>query len=347
MIPLDYSLTTSEERNEYIKQRALDLSKLTPKELEYIANYILAPMGTNEKQLLTDNHLVTINKHEISYEGLVGKLENGEDGLHSLAATDPSKNILFSPKKPISAADVAAIPELIPLKEAIENVKQMHAGACGKKRYLLNRQIIELSQQQYAVLAAYKKPIYAAGLNKSKSYKPLEYNLTLGEITVDAVKGTVASTAAVSIFNPKHISALLCAYDDLVSGGNADTRLLLEEIRTLIDRALEKDYPEYHRIVISKMRGKSNAEIALLLPYTEQYISVVWRTKAPKIIADVAQEEYLNYYFTFVKQGTYKKCNKCGKVKLACLRYFSSNKSSKDGLYSVCKCCRNKKGDDK
>jgi len=47
-----------------------------------------------EKKILTENRLATINKREISYEGLVSQLENGEDGIYNLI-TDNGKNTIF------------------------------------------------------------------------------------------------------------------------------------------------------------------------------------------------------------------------------------------------------------
>ena len=38
-----------------------------------------------------------------------------------------------------------------------------------------------------------------------------------------------------------------------------------------------------------------------------------------------------------------KKCSGCGQIKLAHNKYFSYNKTSKDGFYSICKKCRNSK----
>lgn len=48
------------------------------------------------KVINTDNRMVTINKRETSFEGLVGKFENGEDGIYNLITED--KNIIFTPK---------------------------------------------------------------------------------------------------------------------------------------------------------------------------------------------------------------------------------------------------------
>ena len=44
-----------------------------------------------------------------------------------------------------------------------------------------------------------------------------------------------------------------------------------------------------------------------------------------------------------VEKGKYKKCSRCGQIKLAHNKYFSKNKTSKDGFYSICKCCRSQK----
>lgn len=49
-----------------------------------------------ERKILTDNRLVTVNKRETSFEGLVSQFENGEDGIYNLI-TD-NKNTIFQPK---------------------------------------------------------------------------------------------------------------------------------------------------------------------------------------------------------------------------------------------------------
>ena len=46
-----------------------------------------------ERKLLTENRLATINKRETSFEGLIGQLENGEDGIYNLLTND--KNVIF------------------------------------------------------------------------------------------------------------------------------------------------------------------------------------------------------------------------------------------------------------
>ena len=123
----------------------------------------------------------------------------------------------------------------------------------------------------------------------------------------------------------------------------------MEDLDNLVDRTLKNDYPLYYDLLIYKIDGKQNIEIQSLLQekhgikHSVEYISSLWRNKIPKLISEKAQEEYLVWYYTTQEYGKWKKCSRCGQVKLAHNRFFSKNKTSKDGFYSICKCCRNKK----
>jgi hypothetical protein len=55
--------------------------------------------------------MVTVTKRETSYEGLISKLENGEDGIYNFM-TGGDKNILLVPKIQITEDDVETIPGL-------------------------------------------------------------------------------------------------------------------------------------------------------------------------------------------------------------------------------------------
>ena len=48
-------------------------------------------------------------------------------------------------------------------------------------------------------------------------------------------------------------------------------------------------------------------------------------------------------HYTLEEKGKWKKCSKCQEIKLAHPYFFTKNKTSKDGWYSICKCCRNQK----
>jgi hypothetical protein len=91
---------------------------------------------------LTDNRLVTIGKRETSYEGLIEKFENGEDGIYNLISND--KNILLTPKNSITEEDIASVPGLRALREEIEQIEEAAKKATGRNKYLLKKQLIEM-----------------------------------------------------------------------------------------------------------------------------------------------------------------------------------------------------------
>jgi hypothetical protein len=322
--------------------------KLTPNYLDKLAKYIVLPITKEERKqnkILTDNHMVTINKRETSFDGLIGKLENGEDGIYNMIAND--KNIIFTPKKRISKKDVEEIPELASLQEAIKIEEERSKKASGQKAYLLTKQVIEMRQDQYVLKNSFRKPIYM--MNLTKSFPKLDLS---EKITIDAAGG-VSSNGIISLFNPKHISILLCNYskikEDCWDKFNSDIKWLMEDLDGLIEKALKKDYPLYYDLLIYKIDGKSNLQIQDYLSikhgikHSVEYISSLWRNKIPNLIAAKAVDEYLIWHYTEEEKGHWKKCSKCGQIKLAHSRFFSKNSASKDGFYSICKECRNKK----
>ena len=122
VIRLDYKLETPAERNELVKKIVNETppEKLTPRYLEILADYIIFAMDKEERRtrkIITDNRMVTINKRETSFEGLVSKFENGEDGIYNMIAND--KNIIFTPKISITQKDIEEIPPLKELRAAI------------------------------------------------------------------------------------------------------------------------------------------------------------------------------------------------------------------------------------
>ena len=349
-IKLDYSLETPEERNELVK-KIIDNTpseQLTPKYLEILSDYIIFAMDKQErkqKQILTDNHMVTVNKRETSFEGLVGRLENGEDGIYNMIAND--KNIIFTPKFQITQQDIAEIPELKQLVDAIAEVEKAEKKAVGKKKFLLKKQLIAMRQDQYVIRSAYKPPIYC--MNAIKSFSKINFDENVSISGNDEIE----DNSLVSFFNPKHISALLCNYSRLKEDAwgkfYSDSYFLMEDLDTLIEKTLRDSYPMYYDLLIYKIDGKQNLEIQSLLnqkhnvKHSVEYISSLWRNKIPKLLSEQAQEDYLIWYYTTQKKGKWKKCSRCGEIKLAHNKFFSKNKTSKDHFYSICKCCRNKK----
>ena len=350
-IKMDYKLKTAEERVEKVKEIIANTpsERLTQKYLEKLSDYIVIPIERQERKenhIITDNHNITVTKREMSFEGLVGRLENGEDGIYNMIAND--KNIIFQPKVSITPQDLEEMPELKKLHEAILKVEKQLKTARGKTAYKLRKQLIEMRKDQYVIKGSYKKPIYSMNLIKSAS------KIDLSEkVKEDKDNGTVSSDGLINFFNEKHISALLCNYSKLKEDSwdkfNNDMKWMMMDLDVLVDNALKEKYPLYYDIVIYKIDGKQNAEIQQLLyekhgiKHSVEYISCLWRNKIPKLIAEQAQKDWLIWHYTFEDYGKWKRCSRCGQIKLAHNYYFSKNKTSRDGYYSICKECRNKK----
>ena len=123
---------------------------------------------------------------------------------------------------------------------------------------------------------------------------------------------------------------------------------MMEDFDRIATKALA-NYPVFERLVELKIDGLTNIaiqqklQLEFGLSYSNEYISSLWRNKIPELIASAAEDELLNWYFLNVRKGHYKKCSRCGKIKLAVKKYFSKNTGSADGWYSICKECRKKK----
>lgn len=348
---LDYTITDPQERNQKVHEIVNSVSpeKLTPYYLEQLTKYLTeTPENKKEKKVLTDNRMVTINKRETSYEGLVAKLENGEDGIYNFM-TGGDKNILLVPKIQITEDDMATIPGLKELREEIKKVEIRQRVARGKQKFLLTKQLIEMRQDQYVLKSAYKPPVAMMKVTKSINQIDLDEHITIDE------NGDPVSDCLVSLFDPHHVCCLLCNYsklkEDCWGHFDSDWWYLMEDFDNLSERALKEDYPILYDIMIYKIDGLQNKDIAARIKqdydvsYSVEYLSAVWRKKIPKIIADKAKEEWIVWHYTYEEKGKWKRCSRCHEIKLAHPYFFTRNKTAKDGWYSMCKCCRNKKKD--
>ena len=296
-----------------------------------------------ERKILTDNRMTTVDKREVSFEGLVSQFENGEDGIYNLITNN--KDIIFQPKKAITKKDIEEIQPLQQLQEAIKIWENKQKTASGKEAYIIKSTLIELRKDQYVIKNAYRKPIVPIKLIHSKQKVSLD-----GKISIN--KNGEISYSGFTFLNPEICEAVLCNYSKLKQDSSEnfenDTWYMIYDFENLCDKALAK-YPLYMRIVEYKIDGKPNTEIQLLLQqefgikHSMEYISSLWRNKIPKLIADTAEDEWLTWHFTVEEPGVFKKCSRCGQIKLAHNKYFSKNKTSKDGFYSICKECRNAK----
>lgn len=359
-IKLDYSLQDKADRialvDKIIKETPRE--KLTNKYLEILGTYILNPSTVKERksptQIITKNRQVTISKREVSLEGFAYNYNNGldsesniqpEDLIHNLMVSDKTMFLLPRYDK-ISQQDIETIPGLKEIVDEIHRLEEIFKTAKGKQKYVIKQMIIGLSQDQYILRGSVKPTINCSNAIKAATKLDLYENITVnsdGSLTIDA---------NITLLDPLHVSALLCNYESLKSATygkfDSDMYYMLLDLDNLIEKTFLK-YPIHKRILELKIDGYKNEEIQQQIKdefdttYSIEYISSLWRNKIPKLIAEQAQKDWLEWHYTEEEKGYWKRCSRCGQIKLGHNKFFSKNKTSKDGWYSICKDCRNKK----
>lgn len=305
---LDYSIKNPQERVRQVEQliAETDPVKLTPTYLSYLSNYILftsdGDQTKKEKKesypIATKNREVTTKKREISYEEIVSTLENGKDGIYSMILND--KNRIMDYKDPINDKDIAEIPGVQEHLQLIDALKLKLGTATGRAKYFLKKQIIETYQQIYIIKEAYKgAPARGKISNQAKTFAhmPLEDKIYLDENLMPQNAGPL------SLFNPTHISFLLCHYSELkqelIDDLGSDMRFLLLDLEDLVARTLLPYHELFFDLICWKIDNLTNAEIQQRMEacygvkHTEQYYSNLWRKRIPKMIAEQASKEYL------------------------------------------------------
>ena len=360
-IKFDYTLKTSEERVELIEKIIENTppEKLTKRYLEAMATYILKACteDIHDHKLLTESRWNnTIKVREVSLEGLSASFENkysdngknnsGEDYIYNLVIEN-DKNVILTPRRKITEEDIESNPTLKQIHKEIERLdKEVFPLAKGKQKYSVKENIKNLWKDMYVAFAADKKFINC--VNSIKTANKLDI---YEDITIDK-DGEIHVNANLSLLIPKHVSALLCNYSRLKENAYGQFTSDIYYLMIALDEVAEEaliDHPLYKDLLIYKIDGLQNIEIQKKLyskygiKYSIEYISSLWRNKIPKLIAETAEKRWLNWHFKEEERGVWKKCSRCHCVKLAHNKFFSKNKSSKDGFYSICKECRNKK----
>lgn len=315
-----------------------------------MANYLLRPVDEAEKKeqkrkIISDNRRTTINKYEISYEGLSTNLASGEDGINNLIG-DTRLKVKLNPRRPISQHDIDTIPPLKTLREDREFWLQQMKTATGMRAYHIKQILIEIGKNQYVVRDSYNPPIAFNSVTPNK-YVCRIYD----DFWMDEEGGTHFS--GISLCDSKVCSAILCNYSRLKEDGwgefEGDLYYLMDAFDLYCGEAL-KGEPILEQIVIDKIDGMQNDDIQHDLykkfgtSYSTEYISSLYRNKIPKLIASCAEDSYIQDWYLNHEKGAYKRCSRCGSIKLAHSKYFSKNSTSNDGFYSICKACRNKSG---
>lgn len=118
-----------------------------------------------------------------------------------------------------------------------------------------------------------------------------------------------------------------------------DLACLTYDIQRIIDKC---NFSDVELDIIDMMRSNYDvSEIARELDCKYQVVQSIINKMIKKTI-NKYEDTYEDWYYLNIAKGKYKKCSKCGEIKIANERHFSPKKDSKDGFHPYCKECRSK-----
>ena len=147
------------------------------------------------------------------------------------------------------------------MRQAIDLIEKQKNAAMGRKKALLTKHLIEMRKDQYVIKNAFKQPVVVTKVIRNFGKKlHLNENITINE------KGEPESDGLISLFNPTHISCLLCNYTNLkkeLSGKiENDFYYLINDFEKLINKTLCGDYAIYLDLIKLKFKDKTSKQIA-------------------------------------------------------------------------------------
>jgi len=209
MIKLDYSLKTPEERLELVNKILEENPNPNSSYLEILANYLIFCMDKEEKKekkIFTENQMTTVNKREVSFEGLISQFENGEDGVYNI--TNDDKHIIFQPRKAITKKDREEIPELEQTDASIAAWSKRVKESTGRDAFIAKTAQIESRKDQYIIKQHRKQPVQATHLVHPEHHVSFPENVWVN------ADGTIGYEG-VTLLNPLICSIILCNYSKL------------------------------------------------------------------------------------------------------------------------------------
>lgn len=151
---------------------------------------------------------------------------------------------------------------------------------------------------------------------------------------------------AIDFRNPSHIYNLYRFYLELETMATNDPESVVSQILHTLNfyRDAADLSPEHAEILRLKIQKQPNSFIAKSLrenfgkTHTDNYISTIFKKNVCGAISDAAKL-HLSTYLAREDRSKFKKCKKCGEVKLRDTRNFVRKARSSDGFSNCCKVC--------
>lgn len=300
--------------------------------LETLASYILAKdkdVLENEEKIKTYNSrelFLRAIKEEATMKELTPNSEGSEFAVFKM-----EKNYKKEIKDKVTAEDVKKYPEVKAYIDAY-NINLAEYKALGKKENLTN----EESKRKYYLKKTLSSLKVDALDTKLAFERPIKWKQALKD-------NGCPNWDYLDLMDREHVKSLLQV------PLNNDLQMDLACIRTDLQKIINKtEFTDRQKEVlelwmmdmpISKDKYRGGKGIAEVLGITPQRVDKVLNDTIDKVI-NTYIEELEDWYYLNVCKGKYKRCSKCGEIKLT--QRFRADKKGKMGVRSKCKSCDKK-----
>lgn len=338
----DYTVREPGERLDVVEGELRGRDGPSARDLSAMADYLLfvndrggtAHERTEERPVVTRGRKATLDRRQVSFDAM---LEGGEDSVYGRLGG--SRSTLLDARRPVDRDDPDPF-----VRESLAVIDSLAAQldrATGPVRWSLKAQIMETWRGIYAVKGASQTASRPSPAIDAFARMSIDEEVRVGPDLMPQVDSPL------SLMVPQHVSFLLCSYPSLKAECEgrfeSDMWYLLLDLEDLAESALREPYPELWDLLVWKVDGLTNAEISALMrevhgvERSAQWLSSTWRSRIPRLIADLAVRRWVVWHWTEEERGKWKRCGRCGRVKLAHPLFFPRNG---DGLYSICRECR-------
>lgn len=299
--------------------------------LETLASYILAKdkeVSENEEKIKTYNSrelFLRAIKEEATMKELTPNSESTEFAVFKM-----EKNYKKEIKDKVTAEDVKKYPEVKAYIDAY-NINLAEYKALGKKESLTN----EESKRKYYLKKTLSSLKVDALDTKLAFERPIKWKQALKD-------NGCPNWDYIDLMDREHIKCLLQIplNEDLQN----DLACIRTDLESLIERTKFTDRQKevldlwIRDVPISKDKYRGGKGIAEILGIKHSTVLTILN-QAIDCIINTYIEELEDWYYLNINKGEYKKCSKCGEVKL--VQRF--DKKGKQGYQSRCKKCRKEK----
>lgn len=301
------------------------------KTLEILGSYILAKddAGKDEQKIKTYNSrelFLRAIKEECTVNGLAPNSTGSEFAVFKM-----DKNYKKEIKDVVTAEDMKKYPVVKDYVDAYNHalkeykalgMKQFLTPEENKRKYMLKKSLKGLKMDSIDSKVAFARPI--------KWKQPLKDNGCPNWDYLD-------------LMDREHVKSLLqiSINDDLQN----DLACIRTDLQNIINRTEFTDRQKevlklwMRDIPISKDKYRGGQGIAEVLGVSHQTVDKILNQAIDNII-NTYIEELEDWYYLNVCKGQYKRCSKCGEIKL--VQRFRIDKKGKMGVRSKCKSCDKK-----